>query len=103
MQGFLQNQAIGVIDQVKYPKAGIHVGVLRFDFCTGAANALGGDFKNCGFRFAQGLGDKGVGFFLLFCVNGLGDLHQDKTALATIFGIEFHDGLGGGAAAREKI
>ena len=103
VQGFLQNQAIGVIDQVKYPKAGIHVGVLRFDFCTGTANAFGGDFKNGCIRFAQGFCDKLVGLFLFFGINGLWDLHQDKTTLAAIFGVQFHYRLGGGAAASEEI
>ena len=44
-----------------------------------------------------------IEIFLLFGVDGLGDLHQDKLALTAIFGIQAHHGFGCGAAASEKI
>jgi hypothetical protein len=44
-----------------------------------------------------------VRFLLPHRVNSLGYLHQDELALATVFGVQAHDGFGGGAAAGEKV
>ncbi len=44
-----------------------------------------------------------VRFFLLFGVDGLGDLHQDELALAAVFGVEAQHGFGGGAGAGEEV
>ena len=73
------------------------------DLVARTAQAFGGDLENRRLGLAQRLRHKAVGFFLLFGVDGLGDLHQDELAIAAVFGIEAHDGFARGATACEEI
>ena len=51
--------------------------------------------------FGDGLVACFVGF--AFFVADFGQLHHDELALAAIFGVELHDGVGGGGGAGEEV
>ena len=70
------------------------IGVFCFDFFACAANAFFADF-----------GDGFVACFVgfAFFVADFGQLHHDEFALAAVFGVELHNGVGGGGGAGEEV
>ena len=102
------HQGMRVVGQCVHTKACIHLGLalaaLRgVDLVARTAQALGGDLENRRLGLAQRLRHKAVGFFLLFGVDGLGDLHQDELAIAAVFGVLCHYRMRCSTGASEEV
>ena len=67
---------------------------FRLDLGFGPADALFAYFRN---GFVARL--VGFGFF----VARLWQLHHDELAIAAVFSVELHDGMGGGGGAGEEV